>query len=66
MAYMADHKMNKELSSNEIKIIEFLRQANPYEKIIITKDSQGKLDNYIIQREQKVFLTTLIIKPNVN
>jgi hypothetical protein len=51
-----------DLTDNEKSIIEFLRQARPYEKIIITKDSQGKLDNYILVREQKVILTTIIVK----
>jgi hypothetical protein len=43
------------LTSNEKQIIEFLRQAKPYEKIEITKDKDGKPDYYIIKREQKIF-----------
>lgn len=51
-----------ELSENEKKIIEFLRQARPYEKIVIQKNSQGIPDNYIITREQKIILTTILVK----
>lgn len=51
-----------ELTENETKIIEFLREARPFEKITIQKDANGKLDNYIINREQKVFLATVILK----
>jgi len=54
--------MNDTLTENEKSIIEFLRQSRPYEKIIISKDSQGKPDSYIITREQKIILTTVIIK----
>lgn len=46
-----------ELTENERKIIEFLRQAHPYEKIEIIKDSSGKPDYYIISKSQKVILT---------
>lgn len=58
--------MNETLTENEKSIIEFLRQARPYEKIVIQKDAQGIYDRYIIQREQKIILTTLIIKPNAS
>lgn len=50
-----------ELTQNEIAIIEFLRQARPYEKVIISKDSQGKADNYIIVREQKIIMLDKIL-----
>lgn len=46
-----------DLSENEKKIIEFLRQANPFEKIEITKDQSGKPDYYIISKSQKVILS---------
>ena len=45
------------LTSNEKQIIEFLRQAKPYEKIEIMKNKDGKPDYYIIKREQKIFLS---------
>lgn len=47
------------LTEHEKKIIEFLREARPYEKIVIQKDSQGRADNYIITREQKIILLKL-------
>jgi hypothetical protein len=52
-----------QVTPNEMLILEFLREARPYEKIVIQKDNHGKLDNYIITREQKVILTTIAIKP---
>jgi hypothetical protein len=47
----------QELTENEKQIIEFLREANPYEKIEIQKDSSGKPDYYIISKSQKIILT---------
>ena len=44
-----------ELTENEQKIIEFLRQAKPFETITIQKDANGKPDYYILTREQKVY-----------
>lgn len=46
-----------ELTENEKKMIEFLRDARPYEKVTIQKNNQGVPDNYIITREQKIILT---------
>lgn len=51
-----------ELSKNEQDIIQFLRDARPYEKITIQKDNKGQVDNYIITREQKVMLTSILVK----
>ena len=45
-----------QLTKNEKEIIEFLREANPYEKIEIVKDSSGKPDYYIINKSQKIIL----------
>jgi hypothetical protein len=45
------------LTENERKIIELLRELNPYEKIEITKDGSGKPDYYLIHRSQKIILT---------
>jgi len=50
------------LTDNEKSIIQFLREAKPHESILIKKDAQGIYDRYIIQREQKIILTTLILK----
>ena len=43
---------------NEENILLFLREAKPFEKIIIQKDAQGRPDNYIVIREQKVIMTS--------
>lgn len=48
------------LTENEKAIIFFLRECNPYEKVIVQKDAKGKIDNYIIQREQKIILTNIL------
>jgi len=44
------------LTENEKTIIQFLREAKPYETILIRKDTQGKPDSYLITREQKIIL----------
>lgn len=46
-----------DITPNEENIILFLRDARPFEKIIIQKDAQGRPDNYIVIREQKVIMT---------
>lgn len=46
-----------ELTQNEKTIIEFLREAKPYEKIEIMKNPDGKPDYYIITRTQKLVFT---------
>lgn len=48
-----------DLTENEQKIIQFLREAKPFESVLIKKDAQGIYDRYIIQREQKIILTTI-------
>lgn len=45
------------LTKNEWEIIKLLREAKPYEKIEIVKDSSGKPDYYIISKSQKIILT---------
>ena len=52
----------QELTDNEKSIIKFLREARPFEKVVVMKDPQGKYDNYIITREQKVILTAVVLK----
>jgi len=44
-----------DLTNNEKEIMKFLREAKPYETVLIQKDANGKPDYYIITREQKVF-----------
>lgn len=48
-----------DLTQNEKDIIEYLRDAKPYESIIIQKDANGKPDYYILKREQKIYFTDL-------
>lgn len=43
------------LTQNEQNIIEFIRQAKPFETITIQKDANGKPDYYIFTREQKIY-----------
>lgn len=52
---MTNSSMN--LTKNEQTIIDFLREAKPYEQITIIKDKDGKTDTYIVQRSQKIILT---------
>lgn len=46
-----------QLTSNERYIIEALRTLNPFERITIEADKQGKLNNYLIARSTQVMLT---------
>jgi hypothetical protein len=50
-----------EITENEKQIIQFIREAKPYEKIEIQKDKDGKPDYFIIKREQKVFFSKQIL-----
>lgn len=50
------------LTEHEKQIIEFLREAKPFEHITIIKDASGKPDYYLITREQKVHFTKLYSK----
>ena len=49
--------LNEDLTENEDKLIEILRELKPYEKVEISKDKDGKPDYYLIKREQKIYLT---------
>lgn len=46
------------LTDNEQEIIQWLREAKPFEIITVQKDASGRPDYYIITREQKKFLIT--------
>lgn len=46
-----------ELTTNEIKMLEVIRELKPYEKIEIRKDRDGKVDKYTLNREQTIFYT---------
>lgn len=45
------------LTPNEETMILAIRDLRPYECVSIQKDANGKPDFFIINREQKVFLT---------
>lgn len=47
------------LSANEVRIIETIRSLHPFERVIITGDKEGKIDNYLVERSWKIVLTTL-------
>ncbi len=51
-----------ELTQNETTMLEAIRDLRPYETVSIQKDANGKPDFFIIQREQKVFLSDLTNK----
>lgn len=44
------------LSKAEQEIIDILREAKPYEKVVVVKDSQGRPDHYFVERTQKVVI----------
>ena len=48
-----------EISQNEKRMLEAVRDLRPYESVSIQKDANGKPDYFIINREQKVFLNEL-------
>jgi hypothetical protein len=54
--------MTYEISQNEKTILTVIRELRPYESVSIQKDANGKPDFFIINREQKVFLTDLTNK----
>lgn len=54
-----------QLSPNELKIIEILRSLNPYEKIEVIKDKDGKMDSYLVHRSQKIVLTVEKIRAKI-
>lgn len=51
--------MTYEITQNEKIMLTAIRDLKPYESVTIQKDANGKPDFFIINREQKVFLTEL-------
>lgn len=51
--------MELTLTENEIFIIKLLRELNPFERIEIVKDANGKVDNFIVHKSQKIVLTNI-------
>lgn len=49
--------INLLITSNEESLIKIIRELKPYEKVEIRKDKEGKVDKYILSREQTVFYT---------
>ena len=54
--------MTYEINQNEKIMLQAIRELKPYESVSIQKDANGKPDFFIINREQKVFLTDLTNK----
>lgn len=54
--------MTYEISQNEKVMLTTIRELRPYETVSVQKDANGKPDFFIINREQKVFLTDLTNK----
>jgi len=50
------------LTENEKSILDIIRDLKPFETIEIRKDHNGKVDSYILKREQKVHFTKLYSK----
>lgn len=50
------------ITKNEEIMLTAIRELRPYESVSIQKDANGKPDYFIINREQKVFLTDLTNK----
>jgi hypothetical protein len=51
-----------QLTENEKEIISIIRELKPFEVVEIKKDREGKPDYYLVKREQKIILTTIIVK----
>ncbi len=49
------------ITPGQRKILEILASLNPYEKIVITADKDGKFDTFWIQRESKMTILGAII-----
>jgi hypothetical protein len=47
---------------NEEYIIQILREAKPFEQVIITKDKAGRCDSYLVVRSQKIMISEVEIK----
>jgi len=47
----------KQLTDNEKYIIELLRSLKAFERIEITADKGGKINNFLVIRSSKVILT---------
>lgn len=45
-----------DITENEKKIVEMLRNLKPYESVTIMADAQGRLDSYLLTRSSKVLL----------
>ena len=45
-----------ELSTQEEEIVNMMREARPYEQILIVKDNLGRADHYLITRTQKIVI----------
>ena len=44
------------MTENEQQIIDILQDLKPFETVTVQKDATGKVDYFIVKREQKIFL----------
>lgn len=51
-----------EMSIQEQLVIDMLREARPYEQILIVKDGLGRSDHYLITRTQKIVVSKVKIE----
>jgi len=51
-----------ELSIQEQQVIDMLREARPYEHILIVKDQLGRPNHYIVTRTQKIIVSEVKIE----
>lgn len=50
------------LSEQEKNIIDFLREARPFESILVVKDKLGRPNSYLITRTQKIIVSNTQIE----
>lgn len=50
------------ISPQEEYLINLLRSLNPYERIEVTKDKEGKPDRFLIFRSQKIMVSEIEIR----
>lgn len=51
-----------QLTEVEKNILNFIREARPYEIIEIMKDQMGRPDHYLVTRRQKIVVSTRSIE----
>ncbi len=47
-------------------MLKIWRELVPFEKIICTKDPTGKINNFLVERSQKIVVNEITIKTLIN